>query len=338
MQPYRRQQMNAHKINSPPLLSIAATDNLNGPHSASGGSYKKFVKPNTRFNMMSKNHDYDYKNIVVDLLALGIRKDGKEPNLVLRLFGLFRDLHIAIGEQPPIIEPPTSNESVYVPTFAPLPKIVLPCTMSVQCQVKYATTQVATFLYAMKRLMAVNIVYDHNLNAECELYIIKLRQMLAQFEMYKFVELKHKRGQFINESVRVHAEHLEKIMEQMNHQIREVNLRVIAADWFIAKKYGRNMGVTPKAATKPADLPYTIDNGVINEILQLCAPTANAKEAADGLDNAANGVTQINSANAELSRAAAVDNHAATTAVGATCLTKFNGHPAHNRQPVFYIG
>lgn len=136
----------------------------------------------------------------------------------------------------------------------------------------------------------------------------------------------------------VHAEHLEKIMEQMNHQIREVNLRVIAADWFIAKKYGRNMGVIPKTETKPADLPYTTDNGVINEILQLCAPTANAKETADGLDNPANGVTQINSANAELPRAAAVDNHAATTAVGATCLTKFNGHPAHNRQPVFYIG
>ncbi|XP_073819360.1 bag of marbles [Musca autumnalis] len=341
----------AKQIQSPSLLSLGATDTVNSSQSSIGGSYKKsFSKSNSKHGLMTKNPAIpcDYKNVVIDLSVLGITKDGKEPNPVLRLFSLFRDLHIALGEQPPHAESSLANESVYVPTFAPLPKIVLPCTMSVQCQVKHATTQVATFLYGMKRLMTANIMYDQNLNAECELHVIKLRQMLAQFEMYKFIELKHKRGQFLNENIRVHAEHLEKIMEEMNHQIREVNLRVVACDWYIAKKYGRGMGAkNTKAATK-SSTDTTFENqteiGVINEILKLCEQQSSANVSADSSDIQTNSFTTIttsnNSTNAELSKVVGV-NHSVTTttAIGAECLSKCcTPTTTHARQPVFYIG
>lgn len=126
---------------------------------------------------------------------------SKEPNQVLRLFALFRDLHNAIAEVLPSPEP--SPHSAYVATFAPLPKAsVMPCTMNVQCQVKHVIAQMLIFLNSMQRLVAINVVYDRLLAAECESYLFKLRQIFARFEMYKFLDLEHKRGQFIDETVR----------------------------------------------------------------------------------------------------------------------------------------
>ena len=54
----------------------------------------------------------------------------------------------------------------------------------------------------MQSIINANKIYDLNLYSECEYYLNSLRQYANQFEMYKRIEMEHKRGQFLREEVK----------------------------------------------------------------------------------------------------------------------------------------
>lgn len=165
-------------------------------------------------------------------------------------------------------------------------------------------------------------------------------------------------------SVIAHAEHLEKLMEQMNRQIREVHLRIVAFDWYIGKhcRYGTELNKVQSGNTD--DLNSCINTskiGVINEILQMYGNTAQTSAITTTLDTITtitttmtNTITEAdclvvseNLTNEILSGADSVTPPTTTSVnvIATDCLAKFAGATGntvatntHIRQPVFYIG
>uniref|UniRef100_A0A1A9UNI1 Protein takeout n=1 Tax=Glossina austeni TaxID=7395 RepID=A0A1A9UNI1_GLOAU len=100
-------------IQSTPLISISAQRN-DGNYYNMQKPYRKFSRNHINRNPKFRMEIRDYSKIVVDLSKLGVSIDGKEPNQVLRLFRLLRDLHAAFGEIPP--SPVACADSEYVDT------------------------------------------------------------------------------------------------------------------------------------------------------------------------------------------------------------------------------
>lgn len=83
--------------------------------------------------------------------------------------------------------------------ITPNPRSSMPCTMNVQYQVKQAARKCTIFLCDLQRIMNDNKLFDRELYAECEKSLNNFRRLLNQFEIFKRVELEHKRGQFVTQ-------------------------------------------------------------------------------------------------------------------------------------------
>uniref|UniRef100_A0A1A9ZDG7 Uncharacterized protein n=1 Tax=Glossina pallidipes TaxID=7398 RepID=A0A1A9ZDG7_GLOPL len=156
-------------IQSTPLISINAQRN-DGNYFNMQKPYRKFSRNHINRNPKFRMETRDYSKIVVDLSKLGVSIDGKEPNQVLRLFRLLRDLHAAIGEIPP--SPVACADSEYVDTFARSPHIEMPVTMNVQHQVKYACHKLYSFISDMQRKLIENKIFDYRSYNESDFLII----------------------------------------------------------------------------------------------------------------------------------------------------------------------
>ncbi|XP_013110804.2 uncharacterized protein LOC106089416 isoform X2 [Stomoxys calcitrans] len=325
-----------------PLLSTMANRSELGERYTEGRFSRKYSRPFLRDNPKPQIRTYDYSKIVVDLSALGISTDGKESNAVLRLFSLFRDIHSSVAMLTPTGE--NFSYSVYEPTFAPSPKAILPNTMNVQSQVKHSCNLVMAFIGIMQQLIDQNSVYDQNIAIECQGHLFKLRQIFAQFEMYKFVGLEHKRGLFISDAAC--AQHLEKLMEQMNAQIRDVHLRIMAADWYIGKMYfGEKRQNIIDSHMDDMEYLKRSQIGVINEILQLCESNQATEAPADAKKSTAAVQAPEQASMSKMNYMKTLDNEAFSTAtnVGVVAIKDCNANiintcNGHVRQPVFYIG
>lgn len=73
--------------------------------------------------------------------------------------------------------------------------------MNVQYQVKHVSRKLASFFAALVQIVANNMMYEQNLSADFDLYLYRLHSLLAQFEMYKRLELDHKKGEFVTEDM-----------------------------------------------------------------------------------------------------------------------------------------
>lgn len=152
-------------------------------------------------------------------------------------------------------------------------------------------------------------------------------------------------------------------MEQMNRQIREVHLRIVAFDWYIGKHCRHGTELNKVQSGNTDDLNSCINPskiGVINEILQKYGNTAQTSAITTTSDTTTtitttmtNTITETdclvvseNSTNEILSGA---DSGTTTTTsvnvIVTDCLAKFAGAAGntvatntHIRQPVFYIG
>ncbi|XP_065371588.1 uncharacterized protein LOC135963593 [Calliphora vicina] len=241
----------------------------------SNGAYRKAPRyAHKHFNQKVQNTTTENEQIKVDLSVFDFESSGKETSIVHYIFDLLRDLHRAVAEKPPSYE--TNEDSQYVETFAPSDtKSTMSSTLNVQNQVKQACRKLTIFICDMQRLLAANKGFDLKMDAECEYYLGNLRQYLNQLEMYKLIEMEHKRGQFLKEKVKAQAERLSLLLEHINRQIREVHIRIVAFDWYIGVKYRGD--VQAAAAIQPInnvnDNKENSKIGVINEILQLCNTT-----------------------------------------------------------------
>ncbi|XP_075145240.1 bag of marbles [Haematobia irritans] len=345
---YFRPRAGNGKVQSPPLISMVAKGDSVIRNNTVGGHFKKPKSYIPKSNGRIYSAEYDYSKINVDLSVMGYSTECKEPNQVLRLFSLFRDLQNCISAIATTQD--MSSYSAYEPTFVPTSKAILPCTMNVQCQVKHSIGQIMGFIGSMQSIVNQCAVYDKKLAAECDSYLFKLRQTFAQFEMYKFLELEHKRGQFLTDSVRVHAEHLEKLMEHMKGQIRDVYIRIVAFDWYVGIKYrGENGQNKTKSDTANSTITKRSKIGVVNEILRLCeidSVTNNIETETNKSEISS--MTQenkkqlpvscnvINSKNNEMPGAIGIGN--ITSIAGCMQKPTENHLNVHVRQPVFYIG
>lgn len=128
---------------------------------------------------------------------------SKENSVLYHLFELLRDLHCAVGETPPTFE--SNSDSQFVETFAPfsLNKMsTLPSTLNIQNQVKQACRKLTIFICEMQRILSNNKMFDRDLLAECEYYLNNLQQYLNQLEIFKRIEMEHKREQFLRDDVK----------------------------------------------------------------------------------------------------------------------------------------
>ncbi|XP_039968793.1 uncharacterized protein LOC120780601 [Bactrocera tryoni] len=228
-----------------PLISSAAfnageTDfyrsgsrNNNGTvNKVNGVSQRRFSK----YNDTLKEQEIDYDKIVVDLSTLGLPLDNKEPNPVLRLFGLLRKMHYYLNDVLPLnaFDADIQLQAGKMQTDAQT-KCSMPCTMNVQYQVKQAAKKCTIFLCEMQRILNANKVCSIELYMECEQSLNKLRNFLTQFETFKRIEMEHKRGQFVTEQARTQTQLLEKLILQLNDQIREVHIYVHAFNWTVER-------------------------------------------------------------------------------------------------------
>lgn len=148
-------------------------------------------------NVLLKNCEKKKLNLIYSLFSSPFKKSD-----VQHLFDLLRDLHRALAEVPPDFE--SCSDSQYEDTFTPLHsgKCLMSMTLNVQNQVKQACRKLAIFICEMQRIINSNKIYDRNMSAECDYYLNSLRQYANQFEMYKRIEMEHKRGQFLREEVK----------------------------------------------------------------------------------------------------------------------------------------
>lgn len=128
---------------------------------------------------------------------------SKEPNPVLRLFGLFRKMHYYLNDVLPLnaFEDDAEARAGKMQTDVQT-KCSMPCTMNVQYQVKQAARKCTIFLCDMQQILNANKIYSMELYMECEQSLNKLRNLLTQFETFKRIEMEHKRGQFVTEEAR----------------------------------------------------------------------------------------------------------------------------------------
>ncbi|XP_011203771.2 protein bag-of-marbles [Bactrocera dorsalis] len=245
----RHQNSNAlhPDTNAVPLISSASfnsgeTDfyrsgsrNNNGTvNKVNGVSQRRFSK----YNDTLKEQEIDYDKIVVDLSTLGLPLDNKEPNPVLRLFGLLRKMHYYLNDVLPLnaFDADIQLQAGKMQTDAQT-KCSMPCTMNVQYQVKQAAKKCTIFLCEMQRILNAHKVYNMELelHMECEQSLNKLRNFLTQFETFKRIEMEHKRGQFVTEQARTQTQLLEKLILQLNDQIREAHIYVHAFNWAVER-------------------------------------------------------------------------------------------------------
>ena len=73
----------------------------------------------------------------------------------------------------------------------------------------------------------------------------------------------------------MHAEQLTLLLEQINRQVREIRLRILAFDWYMGVKYRGEFCLSAKTLSNYDDEEITKKSkiGVVNEILQLCNKT-----------------------------------------------------------------
>ncbi|TMW50184.1 hypothetical protein DOY81_004743 [Sarcophaga bullata] len=241
------------------------------------GAYRKTPKfMNKYINQKVQTSTLDSENNKIDLSKIDFFKNSPNKSNVQRLFDLLRDLHRALAEVPPNFE--FCSDSQYEDTFSPLPsaKCLMSMTLNVQNQVKQACRKLTIFICEMHSIINANKIYDLNLYTECEYYLNSLRQYTNQFEMYKRIEMEHKRGQFLREEVKVHAEQLTLLLEQINRQVREIRLRILAFDWYMGVKYRGELCLSAKALSinyDDGEITKKSKIGVVNEILQLCNKT-----------------------------------------------------------------
>ncbi|KNC23519.1 hypothetical protein FF38_00792 [Lucilia cuprina] len=165
----------------------------------STGTYRKIPRfAHKHFNQKLSNAATDNDHIKLDLSLV----DFNENSTVRHLFELLRDLHCALAEVPPSSE--ANENSQYVETFAPADakKSAMPTTLNVQNQVKQACRKLSIFICDMQRLLDNNKTFDLQMHAECEFYLNTLRQYLNQLELFKTIEMEHKRGQFLKEKIK----------------------------------------------------------------------------------------------------------------------------------------
>uniref|UniRef100_A0A0A1WV68 Protein bag-of-marbles n=1 Tax=Zeugodacus cucurbitae TaxID=28588 RepID=A0A0A1WV68_ZEUCU len=208
----------------------AGRRNNNGTvNKVNGAGQRRFSKTNDTM----KQQEIDYDEIVVDLSVLGLPSDNKEPNPVLRLFGLLRKMHYYLNDVLP------SNDDIELHAGKIQPdaqaKCAMPCTMNVQYQVKQAARKCTIFLCDMQRILNANKMYSMELYVQCEQSLNKLRKLLTQFETFKRIEMEHKRGQFVTEKARTQTQVLEQLVSQLNDQIRELHIYVYAFNWAVER-------------------------------------------------------------------------------------------------------
>ncbi|XP_037826563.1 probable serine/threonine-protein kinase cdc7 [Lucilia sericata] len=239
----------------------------------STGVYRKIPRfAHKHFQQKLTNAVTENDHIMLDLSLIDLSNNNNDNSTVRHLFELLRDLHCALAETPPSSE--ANENSQYVETFAPADakKSAMPSTLNVQNQVKQACRKLSIFICDMQRLLGANKMFDLQMHAECEFYLSTLRQYLNQLELYKSIEMEHKRGQFLKDKIKAHAERLSLLLEHINRQIREVNIRLVAFDWYIGVKYRGDVALTASACAQTNDnnLKENSKIGVINEILQMC--------------------------------------------------------------------
>lgn len=197
-----------------------------------GVGQRRFLK----YNDTSKEQEIDYDKIVVDLSVIGLPLDNKEPNPVLRLFGLFRKMHYYLNDVLPLnaFEDDAEARAGKMQTDVQT-KCSMPCTMNVQYQVKQAARKCTIFLCDMQQILNANKIYSMELYMECEQSLNKLRNLLTQFETFKRIEMEHKRGQFVTEEARTQTQMLEKLVPQLNDQICESHIYVHAFNWAVER-------------------------------------------------------------------------------------------------------
>uniref|UniRef100_A0A0K8UNY9 Protein bag-of-marbles n=1 Tax=Bactrocera latifrons TaxID=174628 RepID=A0A0K8UNY9_BACLA len=227
-----------------PLISSAAfnaseTDFYRSGSRNNNGTVNKVAVSQRRFSKYNdtlKEQEIDYDKIVVDLSTLGLPLDNKEPNPVLRLFGLLRKMHYYLNDVLPLnaFDADIQLQAGKMQIDAQL-KCSMPCTMNVQYQVKQAAKKCTIFLCEMQRILNANKVYSMELYMECEQTLNKLRYFLTQFETFKRIEMEHKRGQFVTEQARTQTQLLENLILQLNDQIREAHIYVHAFNWAVER-------------------------------------------------------------------------------------------------------
>ncbi|XP_067615929.1 uncharacterized protein bam isoform X2 [Eurosta solidaginis] len=221
---------------SMPLISSAARRDHESEHyngicrrysGCVGGSSwcnerRKFMKQQTDSAYID---EIDYDRIVIDMSAIGLSMD-KNLNPVLRLFGVFHKVHYFLND----VFPESFVMQCRVVTST---KFSMPCTMNVQYQVKQVTRKGAIFLLEMQRLLNTNRIHCLELYLECEQSLNMLRTSLTHFEIFKRVEMEHKRGQFVTEEAQVQSQKLEQLLLQLSDQIRETHIYVHAFNWAV---------------------------------------------------------------------------------------------------------
>ncbi|KAM7362002.1 bag of marbles [Cochliomyia hominivorax] len=223
-------------------------------------------------NVQHKSQNINTKNddIKIDLSAIDLLPNRKD-NTVYYLFELLRDLHRALAEKPPSFD--TNSLSQFEETFAPgsIETSTMLSTLNIQNQIKQASRKLMIFICEMQHLLNVNKMFEPQMHSECEFNLNYLHQYMNQLEMYKRIEMEHKRGQFLREEVKVHAERLTILLEHINRQIREVHIRIVAYDWYIGVKYrGDVQYATASGLNNKHEISKKSQIGVINEILQMC--------------------------------------------------------------------
>lgn len=68
----------------------------------------------------------------------------------------------------------------------------------------------------------------------------------------------------------MHAKQLSLLLEEINRQVREIRLRILAFDWYMGIKYRDDLCLAAKA---DKEITTKSKIGVVNEILQLCNKT-----------------------------------------------------------------
>uniref|UniRef100_A0A1A9WGV5 Uncharacterized protein n=1 Tax=Glossina brevipalpis TaxID=37001 RepID=A0A1A9WGV5_9MUSC len=197
--------------------------------------YRKSSRAQKHHNSKLSIQTPDYSKIEVDFNKLGLFSDGKERNQVLRLFRLFRDLHVAISEVE--LSPTVFADSEFEDTFTPSPPIAMRATMNVLHQVKQAHHKLYDFITVMQKKLNENKIFDHFLYKENMRHLNKLRSLFEQLEKYKSRELEHKLGRFFDEDIIVVVDNLELLLQAINKKIREIHLRVASYEWYIGVKY-----------------------------------------------------------------------------------------------------
>ncbi|XP_044251620.1 protein bag of marbles [Drosophila takahashii] len=162
------------------------------------------------------------------LRSIGLHGDCLEHNAVVRVLNLFRSLHdhltadLGFSRQ-------NSMPSDYL--FAMPVKNTMPKSLNVRYQLQVLCTKVERFLAQQRRTLETNRHFDFEKYSECDKLLKGSTSYLQSFKQFLTTEMRHRNGNFINNSAKANVQRLESLLMGLREWLKATHLSVHVFNW-----------------------------------------------------------------------------------------------------------